>query len=419
MKAKSDCEAVYDATKPDPDKSALVIKVKSTVGALFGHAIEEAARKTAAEFGVATGTLAIDDDGALDFVIAARVEATLRAAGFSLLSNSALADKQRSGQPGVAELKDDEDLANVQLLEAAKTKRRYSRMYIPGNQPDLLPNAGLFGADALVLDLEDSVPPLRKAEARILIRRALETHRDFFRGAEIIVRINPLSGSFGKDDIEELAGCLPDAILLPKCEHPEEITVLATILKRLEGSSTGPQHKNKLTLIMPLIETAKGVLAASAIAQASPRVAALCFGAEDFTRDIRAQRTAAGSETLFARQAIVIAARAAGVQVHDSVYSNVDDTEGLAAYCTASRAMGFDGVGLLHPRQISVAHAAFAPDAAEIEEAKRTVSVLEEAEAQGLGVAALDGRMIDAPVAERARRIVAMAKDNCSPGKEA
>jgi citrate lyase subunit beta/citryl-CoA lyase len=163
------------------------------------------------------------------------------------------------------------------------------------------------------------------------------------------------------------------------------------------------------TLILPLVETARGVLAAASIAAASPRVAALCFGAEDFTRDIGAHRTAAGSETAYARAAIVVAARAAGVQACDSVYSDTEDEAGFAAYCATSRAMGFDGVGLVHPRQVTAAHAVFTPDQSQVDEARRVVAALEEAEAHGLGVASQGGRMVDAPVTERARRIVALA----------
>jgi citrate lyase subunit beta/citryl-CoA lyase len=157
---------------------------------------------------------------------------------------------------------------------------------------------------------------------------------------------------------------------------------------------------------MPLLETARGVLAAPAVATASPLVSALCFGAEDFAADIGARRSAAGTESLYARQAIVLAAKAAGVQALDSVFSDSDDAAGFAAYCAASRAMGFDGVGVIHPRQIGAATTAFSPSHEEVQEARAIIAALQEAEAKGSGVASLDGKMIDAPVALRARRIV-------------
>ncbi len=389
-KRKSDCSAAYS-----PGSGALTVAVESSVKPLFGRAIEAAARAAAAEFGVTAGELSIDDDGALDFVVGARVEAALRAAGFG----------RAAGSPsvGAASTRDEKDSQDRTL-----GRRRRSRLYLPGDQPDLLPNAGLFEADCLILDLEDSVAPSRKAEARILARRVLEAHRDFFGTSETVVRINPLAGPFGQADLAELAGCLPDAILLPKCESAGDIEALAAELGRIE---TAAGMKNGITLIMAIVETARGVIAAPAIAAASGRVAALCFGAEDFCRDIGARRTAAGSEALMARQNVVMAARSAGVQAHDSVYSDVDDAAGLAAYCAASRALGFDGVGLVHPRQIAAAHAAFDPNPAELDEARRIIGALDAALAQGQGVVSLDGRMIDAPVAARARRLVQGADD--------
>lgn len=373
MKAKSDCTAAYV-----PGPAPLAVRVESSVSALFGRAIEETARRAAAACGAATGTLFIDDTGALDHVVAARVEAALRAAGFR---GPVPVRPAGTASPG----------------SSPRERRRRSRLYLPGNQPDLLPNVGLFLADCLILDLEDSVAPARKEEARILVRRSLETHRDFFRASEIIVRINSLSGPWGEADLAELTQCLPDAVILPKCESAVDVEHL----DRLLGSAG--------TLIMPLVETARGVLAAAAIAAASPRVAALCFGAEDFATDIGARRTRGETESLLARQMIVLAAKAAGAQALDSVFSDTDDVQGFAACCEASRAMGFDGVGVVHPRQIPTAHAAFAPSPEELQEARAIIGALEEAEAVGSGVASLAGKMIDAPVARRARRIVKSA----------
>ena len=370
MNAKSDCAAAYA-----PGPSPLAVRVDSSVKALFGPAVEAAARAAAQGLGVATGTLTVEDNGALDYVVAARVEAALRAAGVAAPA------RHRSAAPAPAPLRE---------------RRRRSRLYLPGNQPDLFPNAGLFLADCLILDLEDSVAPSRKEDARILVRRVLEQHRGFFGEAEIIVRINPLSGPYGALDLVELSGCLPHAVILPKCESAADVAALDRAL----GEDTGA------TLIMPLVETARGVLAAAAIAAASPRVAALCFGAEDYMADVGARRSAAGTETLYARQAIVVAAKAAGVQALDSVFSDTEDLPAFASWCEASRAMGFDGVGVIHPRQVGAANAAYSPSPEEIEEARAVIAAMQEAEAGGSGVASLHGRMIDAPVARRARRIV-------------
>jgi citrate lyase subunit beta/citryl-CoA lyase len=222
-----------------------------------------------------------------------------------------------------------------------------------------------------------------------------------------MVRINPLAGAWGAADLAELSRTPPQAILLPKCESQADVQALGRELDRLEAARGDARGR---TRILPILETARGVLAAAAIASASDRVAALCFGAEDFTADIGVRRTAAGTESLHARQAIVLAAKAAGIQALDSVFSDTGDAEGFAAYCAASRAMGFDGVGVIHPRQIAVANRAFSPTADEIEEARAVLAALAEAESAGSGVASLKGKMIDAPVALRARRVVASAE---------
>jgi len=388
MNAKSDCTVGYQ-----PGGVPLSVQVISSVDRLFGGAIEQAARAAAADLRVDQGELTIQDDGALDYVIAARVEAALRAAGFK----RPIANPTRT--PG------HERQLNA---EGARDRRRRTRLYLPGNLPDLAPNAGLFGADCLILDLEDSVPPGRKEEARILVRSTLASHPDFFRAAEIVVRMNPLSGLWGAEDLEELAACLPDAIILPKCESASDVERLASELDRLESRAKNPR---KPTLIMPLVESARGVLSAAAIAAASPRVAALCFGAEDFAADIGARRTSAGMEALVARQSVVLAAKAAGAQALDSVFSDVEDAEGFAAYCAASRAMGFDGVGIVHPRQIADANRLFSPTDDELDHARQVVKALAEAEAGGSGVATYAGKMIDAPVARWARRIIDSASE--------
>ncbi|MFH2113717.1 MAG: aldolase/citrate lyase family protein [Spirochaetota bacterium] len=402
MKLKSDCTVSY---KPGPEP--LEIRLESSVGVLFGRAMEKTARETAIVCGVSTGTMTIQDDGAIDCVVAARVEATLRAAGHAraLATGQVVACQVVTCQvpSGGATTASGSASSEPLDLDARRKRLRRSRLYLPGNQPDLLPNAGLFGADCLVLDLEDSVAPARKIEARILARRILEAHRDFFAGSELAVRINPLAGDWGRDDLAELAHCLPDAVLLPKCESADQIAELATELDRLEAES-GQEPGS--TFILALLESARGILAAPSIAAASPRLTALCFGAEDFSRDIGASRSSGGTEAAYAQQAIVLAAKAAGVQAQDSVFSDTEDEAGLAAYCRNSSALGFDGIGLIHPRQIPVAHQGFAPSPEEMDEAVHIIEALEQAEAEGLGVASLGGKMIDAPVAERARGLL-------------
>jgi citrate lyase subunit beta/citryl-CoA lyase len=383
VKGRSDCLVTYV-----PGDAALSVEVESSVRALFGRHVAAAAKRAAGDLGLWTGKISVVDEGALDHVVEARVEAALMAAG-TRTSARAEGDGRRADQPVSASLRD---------------RPRRTRLYVPGNQPDLILNAGLFGADCVVLDLEDSVPPDRKDEARLLVRKTIKEMRRLLGASEIVVRVNPLTGLHGEADVEEMAPAFPQAIILPKCEGAPDVERLDAALDRFEAQSGIPPGS---IFIMPLIETALGVVNAFAIAKASPRNVALCFGAEDFARDLGLRRSSGGEECLLARQTIVLAAAASGIQPQDSVFSNVDDEAGFATACAGARSLGFSGMGIIHPRQIEIAHRAFSPGDGEMDEARRIVEALAAAEAEGRGVVALDGKMIDAPVAARARRILA------------
>ena len=380
-RSKSDCSASYL-----PGGEPLALTVRSSVGSLFGKAIAETALRVCAELGAATGVLEIDDDGALDFVVAARAEAALRMAGFARVGGRAAALARAASAPD---------------------RPRRSRLYLPGNQPHLAINAGLFGADCLILDLEDSVVPDRKFEARILVRRTLE-ESPMFGDCEIIVRINPLSGPYGGDDIAEILPARPHAILLPKCESAADVAAADKAISEAERAAGIPLGTTGLT---PLIETARGVLAAKDIATASSRNVALCFGREDFSRDIGAvpdptNTAGAGIESLLARQMIVLAARAAGIAPLDSVFADVEDLQGLERSCLEARALGFSGKGVLHPLQIPVVRRCFRPTEEEAREAEKILAAFDAAAAEGRGAISVDGKMVDAPVAEKARRLL-------------
>ena len=315
-RSKSDCSASYL-----PGREPLSLTLRSSVGTLFGKAIAETASGVCAELGATTGLLEIDDDGALDFVVAARVEAALRMAGFARVGG---------GRAALAR------------AVSAPDRPRRSRLYLPGNQPHLAINAGLFGADCLIFDLEDSVPPDRKFEARILVRRTLESSL-MLGDCEIIVRINPLSGPYGGDDMAEILPARPQVILLPKCGSAADVAAADKAISEAEKAAGIPLGT---TGIAPLIETAGGVLAAKDIATASSRNLALCFGREDFSRDIGAVpdpsgAAGAGIESLLARQTIVLAARAAGIAPLDSVFADIEDLRGLERSCLEARALGF------------------------------------------------------------------------------
>ncbi len=322
-------------------------------------------------------------------VIAARVEAALVAAGLLRLP-------RRDGWDSPGSLRS----------PSARDRARRSRLYLPGNQPEFPVNVGLFGADCVLMDLEDSVAIDRKAEARILVRRLLGSQGGFFGASEIAVRVNPLAGPFGLSDLDEIVGARPQALVLPKCESATDIEDWDREVGRLEIESALPRG---FVLFMPIVETARGVASAVAIAAASPRNVALCFGAEDFRRDLGVERGGEEEEISVARSLVVLAARAAGIEAQDSVYSGVDDPGGLEASSRRAKSLGFSGRGLIHPSQIVIVHRVFSPSMEELARAHRVVETLEKAESEGRGAVSLDGVMIDAPVAARARRVIALA----------
>jgi len=257
----------------------------------------------------------------------------------------------------------------------------------------------------IILDLEDSVSADKKFEARFLVRNALRSMN--FYGAERMVRINQIPG--GLDDLKY---CIPhhvNLILVPKCEQASDIH---KVNEDEEIDRIKKEHNTGYPVwLMPIIESALGVLNAYAIASAAQNVVALAIGLEDYTADIGTRRTDEGKESFFARSMVVNAARAAGIQPIDSVFSDVSDMEALAKNVQASKALGFDGMGCIHPRQIKVIHENFAPADDEIEKAKKIVLAFKEAEAKGLGVVSLGSKMIDPPVVKRAQRTIRIAVD--------
>jgi citrate lyase subunit beta/citryl-CoA lyase len=270
----------------------------------------------------------------------------------------------------------------------------------------MLQNAGLFDADCIILDMEDSVPLEDKTDARFLIKHALQT-LDFGK-AERLVRINPVSTNFWKKDVEAVVGRkMVDTIMVPKSENPEDIRKVDELVTKLEVSL---RIKHGTTKLMSIIESALGVVNAYKLATASKRNVALVFGAEDFTRDIGATRTKEGLEMLLAKSQIVLGAKAAGIQALDGIYSDFADIDGLIAETNKGIEMGFDGKGAIHPSQIEPIHEAYAPSEAEIEKAKKVVQALKDAKKKGVSVAALGGKMIDPPVAAKSERVLMLAR---------
>jgi len=364
-----------------PSAAEWDLSITSSVKELFGRHLDEFIRQNLFDMNLPKGRIEVIDRGALDFVIQARLE-TL--------------GQHLSGRPLPAPA--------LQRPTPQRNRLRRTRLYLPGNNPDLMINAGLFGSDCLILDLEDSVAPAEKSAARYLVRRALAT-LDWGQ-SELIVRINSLSTPFGREDLEAIVAMAPDTLLIPKCETEQDVRDVEAVVEKLERSA-GMPHTIQF---MPLIESSRGVMHSLDIAKASHRNVALCFGAEDFTADIGAERTVEGKESFVGRSLILLAAKASGLQALDTVFSNVADEQGLLQSTREAIALGFEGKGVIHPGQIKPIHQAFCPASEQIERAKQIVAAMEEANAKGSGVVALGSKMIDAPVVTRAMRTLAMAK---------
>lgn len=283
------------------------------------------------------------------------------------------------------------------------TELRRNLLFIPGNNPAMLQNGGVFEADSVILDLEDAVAPSEKDAARLLVAQAL-TSVDYGK-SEIIVRINGLD-SFGGEDIEAIIPCNPHAILLPKVQSAADIHAAAEKIAAAEKKGSG---KVKVKIIA-LIETPQGLAASYDVASAHERVAALAFGAEDYTAGIGAERTREGLEISTARMLIVNAAAAAGIQAVDTPYTDANDEEGLFQDASFAKRLGFRGKLAINPRQIEIINKVFNPTRDDIDWAVRVIYAIRRAEAEGSGVASINGKMVDAPIVNRAERIVNLAR---------
>jgi citrate lyase subunit beta/citryl-CoA lyase len=368
--------------------AGIQLELNSRVGNLFGVSIRETVEGTLAALEAEGVRVLVEDQGALPWVLQARVEAAYRR--YSRPSPDLDARPRRTsplpppeGSPG--------------------DRLRRSRLYLPGNEPKFMVNAGLHRPDGVILDLEDSVHPAEKDAARILVRNALRCVD--FGGAERMVRIN--QGPLGLEDLDAVVPEAPEMILIPKVETAEQVLEVADRIMAL-------RHENGVASpvwLLPILESGLGVENAFAIASATDTVVALTIGLEDYTADLGVVKTTHGDETAWARSRLVNAARAARVQAIDSVYGDVADEEGLLAWGQRARGMGFVGMGCIHPRQIRVIHQAFAPTQAELEKAQKIVVAFEEAQAKGLGVVSLGTKMIDRPVVLRARTLVERARE--------
>jgi citrate lyase subunit beta/citryl-CoA lyase len=377
-KVRSDCEISLELTSG----GGIVIELVSKVKALYGESIESLVALVLRFFGIQNALIKMHDSGALPFVISARLEAAIK-------------------QVIETDLEYLPDLIPENCYQTGRDRFRFARLYLPGNTPGLMLNAGLHSAEGIILDLEDSVAPEKKDEARILVRNALRSVNFF--GAERMVRINQ-----GQRGLEDLGFVIPhqvNLILIPKCESAGYVRKVEDEIDKLKKL----YNLNNSIFLMPVIESALGVEYSFEIAKSSENVVAIALGLEDYTADLGVPRSIEGMESFYARTRLVVAARAAGIQPIDSVFSDVGDMDGLRQNVKVSRALGFEGMGCIHPRQIQVIRQGFSPDAEEIEKSVKIVIAFERARQKGLGVVALGTKMIDAPVVLRAQKTIDLA----------
>ena len=379
---RSDCFIEIEEKKSGGIKLVLTSKVNS----MYGKNIEDQIFNLCRYFVLRHAIITVEDAGALPFTISARFELALK----------------RLHPDIPCEFLPDFNRKNNYTTK--KDRLRRSRLYLPGNEPKFYPNAGLHKPDAIILDLEDSVAPTEKDSAQLLVRNALRSI-DFY-GAERMVRINQLP--IGLNDLDFIVPHNVHVILIPKVENADQINQVEAKVDELKTS-----HKIKNNIyFMPIIESALGVEKAFEIAMASKFNCALAVGLEDYTADIGTQRSNEGTESFVARSKVVNAAKAAGIQAIDTVFSDVNDMEALRESVIEAKQLGFEGKGCIHPRQVKVINETFLPTEAEIKKAAKIVEAFEEAKNKGLGVVSLGSKMIDAPVVKRAERIVKLAKSN-------
>jgi len=378
-KVRSDIEVILELRT----SGGIELEVRSKVKTMYGRAIDLQCRQLLDYFGIKNAMLAVNDTGALPFVIAARMEAAVKALDAA------------SGKSFIPEMFPENRYSSM------RERFRFSRLYLPGNNPQMFLNAGLHSPDGVILDLEDSVAPDKKDEARILVRNALCQVN--FYGAERMIRIN--QGERGLEDLEALIPFNVHLVLIPKCEDAETVRTVDEKIRQIKKN-----HSQEGTVfLMPIVESAKGIENAFEIASASTSVVAIAIGLEDYTADLGVQRTKEGRESLYARTRLVVASKAAGIQPIDSVFSDVGDMEGLLENVRSSKALGFEGMGCIHPRQIAVIREGFSPAPDEIDRAGKIMLAYRKAREKGLGVVALGTKMIDPPVVARAEKTIDLA----------
>ena len=291
------------------------------------------------------------------------------------------------------------------MINANKKRLRRTMMFLNAQKPGLIKDPYIYRPDSIMLDLEDAVAENQKDAARFSLYHALKEIN--YRGCERVVRINGLDTPYWEEDIHcaVAGGC--DAIRIPKTESALDVQRVEAVVEECEKKYGIPEGQ---TLIMAAIESARGVMKALDICEASERLFGIALSGGDYTKDLQTHITGTGLELMGARQNMIIAARAAGVQCFDTVYTNLDEMEGFSHDVETIHLMGFDGKSIINPRQINIVHEIFTPTQKDIIFAEKVVKEIDEKKAQGIGVFTVDGKMIDIAFYDGAKRTIELAK---------
>ena len=284
-------------------------------------------------------------------------------------------------------------------------KLRRSMLFVPGSNAAMLSNSFIYKPDSIMFDLEDAVALKEKDSARLLVAHTLQ--HPLYQELETVVRVNPLDSEFGLLDLNAVVRAGVDVVRMPKTETAQDVVDMDNAITDIEKACDREVGSTKM---LAAIESPLGITQANQIATASKRLIGIALGAEDYVRNLKTERSPEGIELLFARCSILQAARAAGIQAFDTVYSNANNEEGFLKEAALIKQLGFDGKSLINPRQIELLHNLFAPTQKDVEQAKRIIEAAEEAEKQGSGVVSLNGKMIDAPIIDRAKLVLERAK---------
>ncbi|MCQ1857087.1 citrate (pro-3S)-lyase subunit beta [Haemophilus sputorum] len=284
-------------------------------------------------------------------------------------------------------------------------KLRRSMLFVPGSNAAMISNTFIYKPDSIMFDLEDAVALKEKDSARILVAHALQ--HPLYQEIETVVRVNPLDSEFGLNDLNAVVRAGVDVVRMPKTETAQDVVDMDLAITEIEKACGREVGSTKM---LAAIESPLGITQANQIAMASKRLIGIALGAEDYVRNLKTERSPEGIELLFARCSILQAARAAGIQAFDTVYSNANNEEGFLKEAALIKQLGFDGKSLVNPRQIELLHNLFAPTQKDVDQAEKIIAAAEEAERNGLGVVSLNGKMIDAPIIDRARLVLERAK---------